>query len=357
MDAQERVSVDWRRLQALARAIFLGAGLPDPEAKIIADSLVAANLAGVHSHGVSRISDYLERMERGLVTRATKIDVVRETATTALLDANNGWGQVASQRAVEVVVGKARDFGSAWVGVRNSNHYGTAAYWTSRIASEGMVGISSTNASPVMAPFGSKLASLGTNPISIAVPSGSGAPVILDMATSIQARGKIILAAKNGEPIPEGWAITKDGLPTTDPREALEGSMLPAAGPKGSGLAIMLDVLTGVLTGARFGLGVPRMYEDPEPQQLGHIFAAINIEAMMSLGEFLARMSEKERETRESPPAEGFDQVLMPGDVELEKEEAHRRSGLPLSKEVYEELLSTGKRYGVSTKVLSSVSL
>jgi LDH2 family malate/lactate/ureidoglycolate dehydrogenase len=357
LDARERVKVDWRRLQALARAIFLGAGLPDGEAEVIADSLVAANLAGVHSHGVSRINDYLERMERGLITRATKIDVVRETATTALLDANNGWGQVASQRAVEVVVGKARDSGSAWVGVRNSNHYGTAAYWTSRIASEGMVGISSTNASPVMAPFGSRLASLGTNPISIAVPSGSGTPVILDMATSIQARGKIILADKNGESIPEGWAITKDGRPTTDPREALEGSMLPAAGPKGSGLAIMLDVLTGVLTGARFGLGVPRMYEDPEPQQLGHIFAAINVEAMMPLGEFLARMSEKERETRESPPAEDFDQVLMPGDVELEKEEAHRSSGLPLSKEVYEELLSTARRYGVSTKVLNSVSL
>jgi len=351
LDAQERVSVDWRRLQALARAIFLGAGLPDGEAQIIADSLVAANLAGVHSHGVTRISDYLERMERGLVTRATRIDVVRETATTALLDANNGWGQVASQRAVEVVVEKARDFGSAWVGVSNSNHYGTAAYWTSRIASEGMVGISSTNASPVMAPFGARRASLGTNPISIAVPSGSGAPVILDMATSIQARGKIILAAKNGEPIPEGWAITRDGRPTTDPREALEGSMLPAAGPKGSGLAIMLDVLTGVLTGARFGLGVPRMYEDPEPQQLGHIFAAINVEAMMSLGEFRARMSEKERETRESPPAEGFDRVLMPGDVELEKEEAHRSSGLPLSKGVYEELLSTARRYGVSRRL------
>jgi len=351
------VKVDWRRLRTLARAIFLGAGLPHPEAEIIADSLVAANLAGVHSHGVSRISDYLERMERGLITRATKIDVVRESATTALLDANNGWGQVASQRAVEIVVGKSRDFGSAWVGVRNSNHYGTAAYWTSRMASEGMVGISSTNASPVMAPFGSRRASLGTNPISIAVPSGSGAPVVLDMATSIQARGKIILADKNGESIPEGWAITKDGRPTTDPREALEGSMLPAAGPKGSGLAIMLDVLTGVLTGARFGLGVPRMYEDPEPQQLGHIFAAINVEAMMPLDEFLARISEKERETRESPPADGFDRVLMPGDVELEKEDAHRSSGLPLGKEVYEELLSTARRYGVSTKVLSSVRL
>jgi LDH2 family malate/lactate/ureidoglycolate dehydrogenase len=357
LDAQEHVKVDWRRLRALARAIFLGAGLPDAEAEIIADSLVAANLAGVHSHGVSRISDYLERMDRGLVTRATKIDVVRETATMALLDANNGWGQVASQRAVELVVGKARDFGSAWVGVRNSNHYGTAAYWTSRIASEGMIGISSTNASPVMAPFGSRRASLGTNPISIAVPSGSSAPVVLDMATSIQARGKIILADKNGESIPEGWAITKDGRPTTDPREALEGSMLPAAGPKGSGLAIMLDVLTGVLTGARFGLGVPRMYEDSEPQQLGHIFAAINTEVMMPLDEFIARMSEKERETRESPPAEGFDRVLMPGDVELEKGEAHRSSGIPLGKEVYEELLSTANRYGVSTKVVSSVRL
>jgi LDH2 family malate/lactate/ureidoglycolate dehydrogenase len=133
--------------------------------------------------------------------------------------------------------------------------------------------------------------------------------------------------------------------------------MLPAAGPKGSGLAIMLDVLTGVLTGARFGLGVPRMCEDPEPQQLGHIFAAINVEAMMPLGEFPCTDVRKRARDEGEPPAEGFDRVLMPGDVELEKEDAHRSRGLPLGKEVYEELLSTARRYGVSTKVLSSVRL
>lgn len=348
------VRVDWEALKEFCEEVLRAAGIPEKDARIVAASLVDADLAGMKSHGVTRLNDYLLRMEQGLMATTTKIDIVRESPSTALLDANDGWGQVASEKAVELVVEKAREVGSAWVGVRNSNHNGTAAYWTIKIAREGMVGICSMNTSPVMAAHGSRHPTLGTNPLSIAVPSSSGRPVVLDMATSNQARGKIILAAKNNDPIPEGWAITSEGLPTTDAREALKGSVLPLGGPKGSGLAIMLDILTGVLTGAEFGAQMPRMYDDPQPQRVGHMFSAISIEAFMPMTEFLSRMDQKERETREGPPAPGFERVSMPGDGTHERMAMYRESGIPLTDEVYADLLAAAGRYGVSPDTLDS---
>jgi LDH2 family malate/lactate/ureidoglycolate dehydrogenase len=350
------VRVDWKALRDFCAEVLRAAGVPENDARIVASSLVDADLSGMKSHGVTRLNDYLLRVEQSLMTPATKIDIVRETPSTALLDANDGWGQVASERAVELVVEKARVVGSAWVGVRNSNHNGTAGYWTMKIAREGMVGICAMNTSPVMAAHGSKRPTLGTNPLSIAVPSSSGCPVVLDMATSNQARGKIILAAKNNYPIPEGWAITSEGLPTTDAKEALKGSVLPLGGPKGSGLAIMLDILTGVLTGAEFGAKMPRMYDDPQPQRVGHMFSAISIEAFMPMTEFLSRMDEKEQETREGPPAPGFERVSMPGDGTHERMAMHRESGIPLTHEVYADLLTAAGRYGVSPETLESGS-
>jgi LDH2 family malate/lactate/ureidoglycolate dehydrogenase len=351
------VRVEWEALREFCKEVLWAAGVPGKDAGIVASSLVDADLSGMKSHGVTRLNDYLLRMEQGLMTLTTEIDVVRETASTALLDANDGWGQVASERAVELVVEKAREVGSAWVGVRNSNHNGTAAYWTMKIAREDMVGICSMNTSPVMAAHGSKRPTLGTNPLSIAVPSSSGRPVVLDMATSNQARGKIILAAKNNDPIPEGWAITSDGLPTTDAQQALKGSVLPLGGPKGSGLAIMLDILTGVLTGAEFGAKMPRMYDDPQPQRVGHMFSAISIEAFMPMTEFLSRMDQKEQETREGPAAPGFEQVSMPGDGTHERMATHREEGIPLTTEVYADLLAAAERYGVSPERLESGSI
>ena len=351
-EKQQGVRIEPERLRSFCEDVLVGAGVPREDARIVSASLVDADLAGVGSHGVTRMSDYLSRMEQGLVVPATKIEVVRETPATALLDANDGWGQVASERAVEMVVDKAKEVGSAWVGVRNSNHNGTAAYWAEKIAREGMVGLCAMNTSPVMAAYGSKRPTLGTNPIAIAAPSGSGKPVVLDMATSNKARGAIILAAKNGDPIPEGWAITREGHPTTDANEALKGSVLPLGGPKGSGLAIMIDILSGVLTGASFGAGMPRMYDDPASQKVGHIFSAIDVEAFMPSDEFSDRMEEKEAETRGGPPAPGFDRVLMPGDGRHARQAKNRAEGIVLGEKVRSELLGLAKRYGVSGALL-----
>ena len=167
------------------------------------------------------------------------------------------------------------------------------------------------------------------------------------MATSAQARGKILLAAKNDEPIPEGWALTKEGYPTTDPHEAWEGILLPAAGPKGSGLAMMVDILSGVLTGANFGATMPRMYADPAPQLLGHFFIALDVEAFMSLEDFRSRMGDREEQTRGSRPVPGSEAVLMPGDLEAARHQTHSRDGIVISKAVHDELLGLAGRLGV----------
>jgi len=341
------VKVMATELKELSIAI-LAKSLPQEEAAIIAETLVDADLCGVSSHGVSRIADYLRRMEDGLIERKTEITVVQETATTALLDAANGWGQVVSYKAMNTAIDKALEYGTGFVGVKGSNHNGIAAYYTRMAAERGCIGIAMTNTSATMVPWGAKEPSLGTNPISIAVPVGPGKdPVVLDMATSNVARGKIILAQKKGQSIPEGWAITKDGENTTNPNLAIEGYMLPM-GPKGSGLAIIVDILSGVLTGALFGKQVPRMYEDPVPQQIGHFFGAIQIGGFIDPSLFYDRMEEKVDETVTSEPMKGFDRVYMPGEIELAKKRKQVVEGIQLSIEIYQELKKTAENYSVN---------
>ncbi|QHJ70106.1 Ldh family oxidoreductase [Planococcus halotolerans] len=340
------VAVDYKNLQTFCKTV-LEKSLPKDEAKNIAISLVDADLLGIHSHGVSRLTDYLVRMEDGLIERETKFTLENESHTTALYDAHNGWGQIVSKAAMENAIDKALNYGTGFVGVKNSNHFGTATYYTRMAAEKGCIGIAMTNGSAIMVPFGSREPSLGTNPLSIAIPAGEGKdPIILDMATSNVARGKIILANKNNESIPEGWAITKDGKQTTDAKEALEGFILPM-GPKGSGLAIIIDILSGVLTGSLFGKDIPKMYGDPEPQQLGHFFGAINIESFIGKEDFYKNIDKKVKETVESKPSEGFDRVYMPGEIEMNRKRRREKEGVPLSQDIFNELEATGKKYGV----------
>lgn len=324
--------------------------LPEEESEIIAETLVDADLRGVTSHGVQRMSGYLQRMEKGIIERKTEITVTQNNFATVLLDANNGWGQVAGVKAMNMAIQKAEQYGTSFVGVANSNHFGTASFYTRMVAERGFIGISMTNASPIMVPFGAKEPSLGPNPISIAIPAGENQrPIILDMSTSNVARGKIMVAKKNNEAIPEGWAITKDGKQTTNPHEAWEGFVLPM-GPKGSGLAIIIDILSGVLTGSLFGKRMPRQYDDPYPQRLGHLFGAIKIESFGDPDLFYKHVQEKIEETISSEPSEGFDRVYMPGDLELQRKKEREETGIPISTEILNELKETGEKYGVDLK-------
>ncbi|MFA9556715.1 Ldh family oxidoreductase [Evansella sp. AB-rgal1] len=328
--------------------------VPEEEATIIADTLLDAELTGVVSHGVSRLHDYIKRFDKGLIEGKTKLDKINETLTSSLYDANNGWGQVASVFAVEEAVKKAQEYGTGFVGISNSNHNGTSAYYTKLIAEKGLIGIAMTNASPLMVPFGAAEPSLGTNPLSIAIPNKDGeAPVVLDMATSNVARGKIILANKNNEAIPEGWAITKEGKPTTYAAEALEGYILPM-GAKGSGLAIMVDILSGVLTGSLFGKSIPKMYGDDKPQRVGHLIGAISLDGFVRKEMFFDNLHARIKETVESKPMEGHAQVYMPGDLERQKAEYHLQHGISLSEEVSKELEELSVRFSVPFQITSN---
>ncbi|MBT2686721.1 Ldh family oxidoreductase [Bacillus sp. ISL-47] len=333
-------------LKLYCKRILIQEGLPEEEAEIIAESLVEANEIGVDSHGVTRLSDYITRLRKGLIENKTNLSLVRDAPSTALYDANNGWGQFAGKVAMEKAIEKAKKYGCAVTAVRNSNHFGTAAYFAKMAAEEGCLGFVTTNASPLMVAWGSKKPTLGTNPVCIAVPTNQH-PVVLDMATSTVARGKITLAAKNKQTIPQGWAITEDGNDTTNAEEALKGFLLPF-GAKGSGLGMMVDIMSGVMTGALFGEDIPLMYDGDSPQQLGHLFIVINISHFIELETFKERMDERIRQTIESPPAQGFERVFMPGDIEQLKKEAAQSEGLNISEAVYSELKKLGEDHGLA---------
>ncbi|MCM3740928.1 Ldh family oxidoreductase [Oceanobacillus luteolus] len=339
-----KIAVD--DLKKFCKEILERNSVPIEEAEVIADSLVDANTIGVDSHGVTRLSLYLQRLKEATINSNTKMEILRETETTALYDANNGWGQYAGKIAMQEAVKKAKKYGTATIGVTNSNHFGTASYFTKMAAKENCIGIAMCNTTPIMVSWGSNEPTLGTNPLSIAIPTNRH-PVVLDMATSNVARGKINLAAKDGEEIPTGWAITKEGKDTTDPHEALKGYLLPL-GPKGSGLAMMIDIMSGVMTGALFGKDIPRMYDDKEPQRLGHLFMAIDPECFIEIETFKSRMDERIEQTVKSTPADGYEQVYMPGDIEEMNREKHEREGLTLSTALYEELRALGTKYDVS---------
>jgi len=327
--------------------LFEKVGVPTEDARLLMENLIEADLRGVDTHGVTRIAIYIERLQAGSVKAKPQMKILGETPISAIIDGDHGLGQVISARAMEMAMEKAKKGVFGLVGVRNSTHNGAMAYFASMAVKKDLIGIGLTNTVPLMAPTGGSQAMIGNNPLSIAAPAGSEKPVIFDMACSVAARGKIILAAKKGEKIPLGWAIDKDGVPTEDAKAALDGLILPVGGHKGYGLALMVDVLSGVLTGANFGPGVGPLYNNPGTQGIGHLLAALNIEAFMPLSEFKARMDQMIRGIKDSKKAKGVQEIFLPGEIEMGIEAKRRREGIPLSRAVYDELCGLGQKLGV----------
>lgn len=337
------------RLREFASRCLQAVGVPTADADVVADNLTDAHLRGVDSHGVTRlIQIYVERVEAGIINPHPNMTVADDAPSIALLDADNGLGAVAGTRAMKLCIEKARSAGAAWVGVRNSNHFGACAYYTNQIAAAGMIGIGMTNAPPTMAPWGGIEPYFGTNPICFSAPTRSGLPISVDMATSVAARGYVLLAAAKGEPIPSGWAQDKRGRPTTDAQAALEGTVLPMAGHKGYALALMVDVLCGVLTGAGFGKLLGQLYgELDRPQNVGHLLGAIDIGRFIPLEQFYDRVGQLAEEVRSSPRGEGVARIYVPGDIEAAKEEQRRREGIPVAEPIRRQFVALGRRLGV----------
>jgi len=351
MDDKDRTGRAVFRHEALSdfcTHVFERLGVPHDDALIIADALVMANLRGVDTHGVMRMTFYAAKLREGYINPKVNLHPVREMSATALIDGQNGMGQVVAYRAMETAILKAKRFGVSYVAVRNSNHFGTCGHYAMMALSHEMIGIVATNGQAHLAPTGGAEKMLGNNPWSVAVPAGDRLPVVLDMANSIAAMGKVRMAIKEGKAIPRDWALNKEGEPTTDPQEALQGILLPIGGYKGYGITLMMDLLTGVLANSAFGPRVRGTDVVSDIAGVGHSFMALNIVAFDRMDAFKARMDAYIDEIKGSRKAKGVSEIYLPGELEFMKERERRQQGIPLPLKVVEDLLGIGKEIGVS---------
>jgi LDH2 family malate/lactate/ureidoglycolate dehydrogenase len=343
---ETRFSVE--RLEKFCFGVFHNAGVPSEYARAVASSLIEADLRGVDSHGVVRILIYMERLRKNMINPLAEPKIVSESGSTVLIDGQNNFGAVVGLKALEVAMDRAKQNGSSLVGVRGSNHFGTCAFYALKAIQQELVLIVMSNASQTMPPTGGIRPFIGTNPFAVGIPAGSEVPFILDMATSVVARGKLIVAAQKDESIPLGWAVDKNGNPTTNAEEGLEGSVLPVGGAKGYGISMFIDILSGVLTNAGFGKYVNNMYENWDaPQNVGHFFIAIDINRFMPIELFKERMDQYIREIKAEPKAVGVKEILIPGEIEHRLSEERKKSGIQLSINVVKELEQIGKSYGI----------
>lgn len=335
-------------LAAFCRQVFMKLGMPEPDAAIAAESLVRADMEGNEGHGVSRLPIYAKRMQEGRIASDPAIGF--ETAGAVLkVDGGNGLGQVVSRRALDKAVPLARAYGLAGVFIRRSNHFGTAAYFCQYAASQGMALVAMTNSPPGIPPWGGRKAFFGTNPIAFGFPVKSGPPVIVDMSSSVVARGKIILASQIGQPIPPGWAIDEEGRETTDPAAALRGAVLPVGGAKGYALALAVEIMCGLLTGAAYGPHVNNLYKDGDGEaDVGHSFLLMDLSKWLDMDAYHARMDTFLREVKDVPRAAGVGEIFYPGERRQAKYEARSREGVDVPREVARELKRLGEELGVA---------
>jgi LDH2 family malate/lactate/ureidoglycolate dehydrogenase len=337
--------VDAGKLLALVVDIFKRAGMPDDEADLVADALVLADLRGMHSHGVLRTTIYVEKIRGGGFRPGHKGRVVRETSGTVLLDGENGIGQVLTVAAMDRAIGKAKQNGIGAAGVFNSNHHGEAAYYILHALKYDMIGIVATNGSPNMPAWGGTTKMTGPLPFTAGAPAQDEQPFLVDAALGVTNRGKLIYIADKGEKVPIGWGVDRNAQPTDEPSKILDGGwILPIGGHKGFGITMFIEILSGVLTGALIGNAIRDLYNDPrdQPQGLGHFCIAIDPDAFMPIAQFKQRMDEMIRMIKASALAPGNERMIIPGQLEFEKEKARRAHGIPLTVKLADQLRQLG---------------
>lgn len=335
----DTITVHPDRLRRFVASVYEGAGLPAQDAALVADSLVQADLWGHQSHGVLRMSWYHERLKRGSMTATTAIERVVDKGAVAVIDGRDGVGQVVAHAAMQLAIDKAKAQGVSAVAVRHSNHFGTLMYFTRMAAQRGCIAFLTSNGGPAMAPWGgAKRKIIGTNPWSISAPVGERPPMMLDMANTGVARGKIYLARQRRERIPEGWALDADGAPTTDPEAAINGLILPMAHHKGYAIATLMDVFAGVLSGSRFLSAVNGPYHYDQRSGAGHFVTVYDVEAFMPAAVFEDRMKAFTDEIKSQPLAQGFDEIFYPGEIEHRREQENLSAGIRLPRDTWADL-------------------
>lgn len=351
MNAIPRVSAEI--LENFMLDVLTGAGVPLEDAKIVSDVLITADKFGIDSHGIGRLKPiYYNRIKQGVLNPVTKVDVVREALTTAVLDGNHGMGHVTSKQAMEMAIAKAKQYGMGMVVVRNSSHYGIAGYYTLMAANAGMIGITGTNARPSIAPTFGVEPMLGTNPLTFSLPSDEEFPFFLDCATSMSQRGKIEVYARYDKEIPEGWVIGNDGNTRTDTHAILkdltsgEAALTPLGGifeatgsHKGYGYATVVEILSAALQGGSFLHALSGERDGKQvPHALGHFFIAIDIEAFTSLDEFKKTTGDILRELRASKKAPGQERIYTAGEKEYLTSIERGKLGIPIGESLQKDI-------------------
>jgi LDH2 family malate/lactate/ureidoglycolate dehydrogenase len=301
------------------------------------------------SHGVLRLPWYAARLRSGVMHAVTEPELLTDAGAIAVLDGHDGVGQVIAARAMREAIDRAEEYGIGSVAVRNSNHFGTAAYFTRMAPPRGYVALLTTNASPAMAPWGGRAKVVGSNPWSLAAPAGRYGTVVMDIANTAVARGKIYVAAQEGKPIPDTWALDASGARTTDPRAAIAGIVQPMAGHKGCAISFMMDVLSGVLTGSSFGSQIGGPYQSERRSGCGHLAIALRIGAFRPLPDFTVSMERLIDEVKAVPTAQGYDEIFFPG--ELEERNAGQAMDIRLSGQTVADLEELGWVSGIDLAV------
>jgi ureidoglycolate dehydrogenase (NAD+) len=345
-------------LSEICSLILQKNGVPIEDAKTVSDSLVDADLRGVSSHGVIRMSIYLNRLEKGVMAKQTAVVTMNETESTAVLDGGYGIGQVVSQRAIDLLLEKAKNANLAAISVRRSNHFGAAAYWASQLLEHNMIGFVVSNVEPLMPPPGGAAAKVGNNPIAMAIPAGDEKPIVVDMATSVVPLGKILAAKSKGQEIPLGWAVDRSGEPTTNPDDVVQGGFLfPVGGPKGYGLAVLVDILSAVLSNGAIGPDIHSMYQDFEnPNDISHFFMALRVDAFMDPTLFKASVDRYIQYMKDTPLTAGAKEIYLPGEIEANNKEKNLIEGIVLPKSVAEELESFGRAAGIQASLIEELT-
>ncbi|HEY9489422.1 MAG TPA: Ldh family oxidoreductase [Chryseosolibacter sp.] len=351
----------YKALQSFTVSVLQHMGCPSGEADLAADVLLTADLRGIDSHGVARLSGYVRLWEAKRINPTPNIRVVHETPSTAVVDGDGGLGLVVGPRAMEIAIEKARLAGTGWVAVRNSNHFGIAGYHAMKGLQHDMIGMAMTNASPLVAPTFSTERLLGTNPIAIAIPAGKQPAFVADFATTTAANGKLEILQRKGLEAPLGWIQLKNGKPTTDAHALKGGGALVPLGSdadhgshKGYCLGAWVDIFSAVLSGANYGPWVPPFVSflappaDPVGSGIGHFFGAMRVDAFRPANEFKSHMDNWINRFRAAKPVDGVDRVLIPGDPEREMAAERINSGIPVNGKVVEDLKELATRFSLS---------
>ncbi|MFC1716649.1 Ldh family oxidoreductase [Candidatus Poribacteria bacterium] len=319
--------LSYEKLNCFISAILEKLAVPSEDAQVVADVLVQASLRGVDTHGVDLLPSYVQRTQSGMSNPSPEMKIVKESPAMAVIDADQALGPVSSVFGMKLAIQKALSANVGWVNVVNSSHHGALAYYPMMAAKQDMIGIVTTTTSPCMAPWGSRQRLVGNTPIAIAVPRHDNSPVVLDMACSFLANGRVRLAKEKEEPLPDGLSIDAQGEPTCDPECSV--AVLPFGNYKGSGMAMMFGFLAGTLAGAPF-TAYRKGFEGGVPSEISHLLIAVNISSFSDLEEFKLTVDETIKAWNESETRSGFDEVLVPGEIEWRCSVERSQNGIPL---------------------------